>query len=122
MEDYATKLRYRSYENRYSLRIGIGLFHPEKKSKQGGLRIYFFENPPEIFHFFNLTPGNSRQNKAQTLDIIHKIVLNSLKIPRPKTKTPGNSILFFLCHSWKFWKSSLPPVWICSGIIAHCLL
>ena len=66
-----------------------------KKSKQGGLRIYFFENPPEIFHFFNLTPENSRQNKAQTLDIIHNIVLNSLGIPRPKTKTPGNSIFFF---------------------------
>ena len=104
----------------YGLALGYSI--QKKNPNRGGLRIYFFENPPEIFHFFNLTPGNSRQNKAQTLDIIHKIVLNSLKIPRPKTKTPGNSILFFLCHSWKFWKSSLPPVWICSGIIAHCLL
>ena len=25
-----------------------------EKSKQRGLRIYFFENPPGIFHFFNL--------------------------------------------------------------------
>ena len=25
-----------------------------------------------------------------------------MEIPRPKTKTPGNSILFFLGHPWKF--------------------
>ena len=45
----------------------IGLFR--KKSKQAGLRIYFFENTPWKFSFFYCTPGNSRQNKAQPLDI-----------------------------------------------------
>ena len=58
-----------------------------------------FENPG-IFHFFYFTSGSSRQNKAQPLAgwIFHKIVLDPLEIPRPKTKTPGNSthIIYFL--------------------------
>ena len=32
----------------------------------------------------------------------HKIVLDSLEIPRPKAKTHGNSTLYFLSHPWKF--------------------
>ena len=74
-----------------------------------------FENPG-IFHFFYFTSGNSRQNKAQPLAgwIFHKIVLDPLEIPRPKTKTPGNSthIIYFLVtlgnstlfliNHWKF--------------------
>ena len=32
----------------------------------------------------------------------HKIVLDPLVVPRPKTKTPGNSTLFFLGDPWKF--------------------
>ena len=34
--------------------------------------------------------------------LFHKIVLDPLEIPRPKTKTPGDSTLFFLGHLWKF--------------------
>ena len=33
---------------------------------------------------------------------IHKIVLHAFEIPRPETKTPGTSTLFFLGHPWKF--------------------
>ena len=33
--------------------------------------------------------------------IFHKIVLDPLEIPRPKSKTPGNSTLVFFGHPWK---------------------
>ena len=78
----------------------IGLF--QKKSKQGELRIYFFENPPGIFHFFTL-PLEIRDKIKLNHWIFHKIVLDLLGIPIPKTKTPGNSTLFFLSHPWKFY-------------------
>lgn len=32
----------------------------------------------------------------------HKIVLKPIELPRPKTKTPGNSGLFFPDNPWKF--------------------
>ena len=59
---------------------------------------------PWNFSFFYFTPGKNfrQQNKAQPLAIFHKIVLDSLEIPRSKTKIPGNSTLFFLCYPWKF--------------------
>ena len=53
-----------------------------------------FLNPPWNFLFSYFTPGNSRQNKMLYPWIFHKIV-KSLEIPRPKTKTPVNSTLFF---------------------------
>ena len=60
---------------------------PEKK-QTGGLRTYFYKKPPGTFHFFTLL-----------LEIPDKkappMVLDPLEIPRPKTKTPGNSMLFF---------------------------
>ena len=50
-----------------------------------------------IFHIFPVyTPRNSRQ-KAPPWKF-HKIVINPLEIPNPKTKTAGNSTLFFLGH------------------------
>ena len=67
----------------------IGLF--QKKSKQGGLRIYIFEKSPGIFIFFTLPlkiPDKTKLNPW----IFHKIVLDLLEIARPKTKTPGNSL------------------------------
>ena len=67
----------------------------------GGLRIYFFEKNPGIFHFFTL-PLEIPDKTKLTPWIFHKIVLDLLEIPRPKTKTLGNSTLFFLGHSWKF--------------------
>ena len=91
---------------------------------------------PWNFSFSCFTPGNSRQ-KAPTLEILQNCV-RSLGIPRPKTKTPGNSTFFlvtlgnstlFLINPWKFymlflwypWKFHLlnPPVRFFSGI-AHC--
>ena len=77
----------------------IGLF--QKKSKHGGLRIYFFKNSHGIFHFFTLPlkiPDKTKLNPW----IFHKILLDPLKISRPKSKTPGNSTLIFLGHPWKF--------------------
>ena len=60
---------------------------PEKK-QTGGLRTYFYKKPPGTFRFFTLL-----------LEIPDKkappMVLDPLEIPRPKTKTPGNSMLFF---------------------------
>ena len=70
----------------------IGLF--QRKSKQGGgFRIYFFDPPPPspgISHFFTLLLEKISGNKIKLNPwIFHKIVLDSLEIPRPKTKTPG---------------------------------
>ena len=78
------------------------LGYSRKKKKQGGLRTYFFENPPAgIFHFFTLPLEIPHKTKLHPWKI-HKIVLDPLEIPRPKIKTPGNSTLFFLGHPWKF--------------------
>ena len=66
-----------------------------------GLRIYFLENPPGIFHFLTLPleiPDKTKLNPR----IFHKIVLDPVELPRPKTKTPANSTLFFLGQPWKF--------------------
>ena len=72
---------------------------PEKsQTERGGGG---FENPPGIFHFFTL-PQEIPDKKKLNPWIFHKIVLDPLEIPRPKTKTPGNSTLFFLGHPWKF--------------------
>ena len=65
------------------------------------LKIHFFEKPPGIFYFFTLTLEIPEKTKLNPW-IFHKIVLDPLEIPRPKTKTPGNSTLFFLGHPWKF--------------------
>ena len=72
----------------------------------------FFWKPTWNFSFFYFTTGNSRQNKAQPLDIpqncVRSLLLLFLEIPqaypRPKTKTPGSSTAhyLFLGHPWKF--------------------
>ena len=78
----------------------IGLF--QKKKKQIGrvvedillgtpLKYFIFTFPLEI-------PDKTKLHPWQ----FHKTVLDSLKIPRSKTKTPRNSTLFFLGHRWKF--------------------
>ena len=47
--------------------------------------------------------GISRWNKALPLEIPQKKFIRSLgNSARPKSKTPGNSTLFFLGHPWKF--------------------
>ena len=65
----------------------------QKKSKQGGLRIYFFENPLE-FLIFLLYPGNSMQKKAQPLDIPQNCV-RSLGNSKTKNKDPSKFPIIF---------------------------
>ena len=75
---------------------------PEKiQTGGGGLRIYFFEHPSGILHFFTLPMEIPEKAKLKPW-IFHKIVLDPLEIPRPKTKAPGISVLFFLGHPLKF--------------------
>ena len=71
------------------LYLVIGLF--QKKFKQRGLRIYLF--------IFLLYPWKFHSYKTKLNPWkFHKIVLDPLKIPGPKTKTPGNCTLFFQCY------------------------
>ena len=80
-----------------------GLFQKKFKQVRGrgvGLRIFFCENTPGIFHFFTLPlefPDKTKLNPW----IFHKIVLDPFEISRPKTKIHGNSTLFFLGHPSK---------------------
>ena len=72
----------------------------QKNPNRGGLRIYFFEKVPGIFHVLTLPLEIPDKAKLNTR-IFHKIVLDPLEIPRPKTRTPEKSTLFFLGHPWK---------------------
>ena len=80
-----------------------GLFQKKFKQVRGrgvGLKIFFCENSPGIFHFFTLPleiPDKTKLNPW----MFHKIVLDPLEISRPKTKIHGNSTLFFLGHPSK---------------------
>ena len=67
-----------------------------EKSKQRGLRIYFFENPPGIFHFFNLPLEIPDKTKLNPL-IFDRIVLDPLEIPKQKNKDPQQ---FHVIFSW----------------------
>ena len=72
-----------------------------EKIQKGGIEDILFPKPPRNFSFFTLRleiPDKTKFNPC----IFHKIVLEPLEIPRPKTKTPGNSALLFLGHPWKF--------------------
>ena len=69
-----------------SLKIGYSRKNPN---------IYFFENPLDFFIFY-FTPGNSRQNKAQPLDIPQNYV-RSLGNSKAKNKDPWN---FHIIFSW----------------------
>ena len=75
-----------------------GLF--QKKSEQGGLRICFFEKTLEFFFFFTWPP--EIQDKKLNPWIFHKIVLDSLEIPRAKTKPLDISHYFFLVTFGEF--------------------
>ena len=67
-----------------------------EKSLTGGLRTYFFEKPPGIFHFFYFNPGNSKQNKASSLEIPQNCVI-SLGISKAKNQDPWK---FHIIFSW----------------------
>ena len=77
--------------------------YSRKKTKQGGGVVgdILFWTAPGIFHFFTLPLEISEKTKLHPWKF-HKIVWHPLEIPRPKTKTTGNSSLFFLGHPWKF--------------------
>ena len=79
-----------------------------RKKPNGGLKAYFFEPVPGIFHFFTLPQGNSRQ-KAPPWKV-HRFLLDPVEIPNPKLLeiphyfflvTLGNSTSF-LMNPWKF--------------------
>ena len=72
-----------------SLKIGYSRKNPN---------IYFFENPLDFFIFL-LYPWKFQTKQSSTPG--YKIMLDPLEIPRPKTKTPGTSTLFFLGYPWK---------------------
>ena len=81
--------------------MGYSRKNPNRVEGGGGVED-LFEIPPGIFHFFTLpleVPDKTKINHW----IFHKVMLDPLEIPRPKTKTPGNSTLFFLDHPWKFY-------------------
>ena len=108
--------------HRITVRHTIMGYMFQKKCNQGGVEDILFWKPPWNFSCFYFTPGSSRQNKAQPLDIPQNCVrsLGNSKTKNRKT-TPGNSTLIFLGHPWKFlrypWKFHiLNPLWIFSGI------
>ena len=80
----------------------------QNKSKQGG--ILFFENPPEIFHFYNLLLEISDKTKLNPMMDIPQNCVCQLASQitwkfhgRKQNKDPcNNSMLFFLGHHWKF--------------------
>ena len=76
--------------------------------------MYFFEKTPGIFHVFTLPLEISDKTELNSW-IFHKIVLDPLEIPRPKTKTSGNPACCFFDTPGKS-ISSTPHVWIFSGL------
>ena len=115
------------------------------KNSNKGVENILLWKPPWNLSFFKFTPGNSRQNKAQPLDI-PQICVRSLgnSNPRLKTKTHGNSTLIFLGQPWKLhfafnyplelphavslisleipYSRSICAVWIFSGIAQLLLI
>ena len=75
-------------------------YSKKKKPNRWWLRTYFSKNTPGIFNFFLPLeiPDKTKLHPWK----IHKIVLHVFEIPRPETKTPGTSTLFFLGYPWKF--------------------
>ena len=70
-----------------------------RKKNRGVGDILFWKPPVEYFIFLPLElPGKTKLHSWK----FYKIVLDSLKIPRPKTKSTGNSTQFFLGRPWKF--------------------
>ena len=66
--------------------LGYSRKNPNGGGGEVGLRIYFLEKPPEIFHFFTL-PLEIADKKKLSPWIFYKIVLDPLEIPKPKTQT-----------------------------------
>ena len=67
------------------------------KNQTGGLRTYFIETPPGIFHFFIL-PMEIPEKTKLTPWKFHKFLLDPLEISRPKTKTLEIRLYVFLIN------------------------
>ena len=67
------------------------------KKQTGGLRTYFIEKPPGIFHFFIL-PMEIPDKTKLTPWKFHKFLLDPLEISRPKTKTLEIRLYVFLIN------------------------
>ena len=67
---------------------------------------FHFLNPPCLGFFWNspfvTLPLEILEKTKLHLQVFHKVVWNTLEIPRWNTKTDGNSTWFFLDHCWKF--------------------
>ena len=93
---------------------------------KGGIEYILFQKSPGIFRLFTL-PLEIRDKKRLHSQKLHKIMLYPLEVLRPKTKTPGNSMLFlisqrkihllFLQYPWKF--HILNPLFVFSGIVQY---
>ena len=74
-----------------------------RKNPNRGLRIYFFGNPLEFY----FTPGKSRQNKAQPLDISQNCI-RSLGNSASFLINPLKFHRLFLWYPWKLHILNLP--------------
>ena len=74
----------------------VGLFQIKNRWAEG---ILFSKPHMEYFVFLHLeSPDKTKLHPWK----FYKIVLDPLKIPRPKTKSPENSTLFFIGQPLKF--------------------
>ena len=70
-----------------------------QKKNRGIEDTLFLKTPVEYFIFLPMKiPEKTKLHPWK----FYKIVLDPLKFPRPKTKSPGNSTLFFLDQPCKF--------------------
>ena len=103
--------------------------YSRKKCKQGCWGYYFLKTPPLNFSFFYFTPSNSRQSKAQPLDITQNCIRSKSKDQKQRPQEIphyfllvifGNSTLF-LINPWKFHMLFLWYPWKCHILKLPCL-
>ena len=87
-------------KNRHCYPLVSLMGYSRKKTNRGVEKIFFWKLSWN-FLFFTL-PLEIPDKRKLHLWKFHKFLLDPLEIPRPKTKTPGNSTLFFLGHPGKF--------------------
>ena len=71
----------------------LGLFQ-KKKQQEGAWGQFFLKKHLELLGFLLYPSGNSRQNKASTLESPKNCVKPLGNSVLNKTKTPGNSTIF----------------------------
>ena len=85
----------------YGMSVCMLMGYSRKKTKQGGLRIYFSENPPWKFSICDFTLRKSRENKFLPLEIQQNFV-TPLGNSKFKNQDPWKFHEFLLEHPWKF--------------------